>query len=77
MPTKTQFKYIHFEKDDEHAGQWNVVNNKSCSLLGTLLFYAPWNRVIFTQAAEGIVFSADCLRDIASFMEELGREAAK
>lgn len=64
---KLWYRFIHFE---EGPGGWNCINNSE-TVLGRCEFYRPWRQWVFTQERESVVFSADCLRDIAHFMEQL------
>lgn len=51
---------------------WDIQNGKQNALLGQVLWYAPWKQYVF-QPDEEAEFSADCLRDIAAFMEKANK----
>jgi hypothetical protein len=70
---KTTYRFIKFTEHKRPEGvQWDCVNNKSGHVLGTCSYYAPWRQWVFSQHGPDIVFSADCLTDIAHFMGQLG-----
>ena len=67
---RTKFKYIHFVEQPDEPNIWDCRNTKHGDDLGVVFYYHPWK--IFGFIPEGRpVFSADCLRDIAEFMEQL------
>jgi hypothetical protein len=70
---KTRYRFIHFIETAPFDGKplWYCRNIKSEDELGKVFWYAPWKRYCFTQSKENIVFSADCLTDIAHFMGQL------
>ena len=72
---KTRFKFIHFVEagpDARWDGRyWSCRNNKSAAELGIVFSYSPWKQNVFQQTEQAAIFSADCLRDIAAFMEGL------
>ena len=57
---KTRFKFINF--DEVIKNEWTCFTNKGNDILGAVTFYIDG------------VFSADCLRDIAEFMEGLNKQ---
>ena len=68
---KTRFKFIKFDQAPTSDGmQWFCDNNKSGDNIGVAVYYEPWRQWVF-EAVDTAVFSADCLRDIAEFMEGL------
>lgn len=50
---------------------WHCQNTKHESRLGEVVYYPPWKQYIFCAENPRVVFSADCLRGIAHFMEQL------
>ncbi len=65
---KTKFRFIEFVSTPTIQNCWACLNNRSREPLGGVEWYKPWKQYIF-NASETAVFSADCLRDIAAFME--------
>jgi hypothetical protein len=74
LVVKTRYQYIHFEVKREltKIKIWSCRNNSTRSELGEVKWYAPWKQYCFYHRV-GIpsVFSADCLRDVADFIERL------
>lgn len=72
---KTAYKFIHFEptSNDDNDRAWSCHNNNSNDVLGLVVRYPRWRQYVFSQADEGIVFSADCLRDIVDFLEQANK----
>lgn len=69
---KTRYRFIHFTQDTQEPRKWHCRNNKQPDYtMGVVGFYYQWKQWIFTQSGPDYVFSADCLRDIAHFMEQL------
>lgn len=69
----TDYEFIRFVEEKPAAGEkvwWTCQNKKSGGDLGIVEWYAPWRQYTFTQADQGILFSAGCLRDIAEFMDQ-------
>lgn len=52
---------------------WWVRSEDGQDFLGEVKWYAPWRKYAFYPAAITI-FEQDCLRDIASFIEEKTKE---
>lgn len=48
---------------------YSVTNNKSSALLGLIRWHGPWRQYVFV-AAPLTLYSAGCLADIQSFLEE-------
>lgn len=72
---KTRYKYIHFAEAADGArsrSKWFCYNNKSQSILGEVRFYQPWRRWCYFPWGKE-VYSADCLADIRSFIEQLNQ----
>ena len=73
---KLRYKFIYFEKSTGYVGGrlcWACKNKKTGGLLGWVVWYPPWKIWCLGPADSngGIIFSADCLRDTADFMEQL------
>jgi hypothetical protein len=72
---KTKFDYVHFEYrargSDESKKTWCCVNNKQGLELGVVVFYSDWRMYVFIPTDMCAVFSPSCLRDIASFVDDL------
>lgn len=66
---RTRFQYINFTKT--LGGRLVCINNRTGDELGFVTWDTAWQQNVFSQSGPGIVFSAGCLRDIASFLEEL------
>lgn len=64
---KTNYKDIYFE---ETANSWRCYNNTIKTLLGWTEYYKLWKQFIF-NAADYVIFSADCLADISHFLKQL------
>lgn len=65
---KTHFRFIEFKPEN---GAWVCRNNKHGSVLGRVEWFEPWKRWVFQCAEADVIFSSDCLRDIAEFMDGL------
>ena len=67
----TESRYLHFAyygtKGKTHV--WQVANKQSGDVLGLVSWYGPWRQYCF-DPHEGTVYSAECLRDIATFCQE-------
>ena len=74
-PTKTEYKHIYFAEavsvPRKAKDIWLCLNNKSDEKLAALEWYAPWRRYCVTDVLDNAVFDADCLRDIAHFLDQL------
>jgi hypothetical protein len=69
---KTEYKFIRFEKQ-VGRDRWYCFNKKHGDMLGGVAYLSRWRCFVF-QPPSGTEFSADCLRDIADFLEQLNRE---
>ena len=63
---KTEFKYIRFEQ--VVTTLWLCKNKKSGRVLAGIERHHKWNKICFYPNAD-TVFSSDCLRDIADFID--------
>lgn len=69
---KTRYRFIHFtERTGPDGAFWECANNRNGCVLGYCNHYPSWNQWVFEQSGPGVVFSADCLQDIAHFMGQL------
>ena len=68
----TEYEHIRTEKTGLSASGktelWAVVSKRGGHFLGSLGWYARWRQYAF-YPAENTVYSAGCLRDIASFID--------
>ena len=70
---KTKYKYIEFVPT-VLVDMWNCINRKSKSELGTVDWDKQEHRYVFEPAnmpESALIFSADCLQDIAHFIKQL------
>ena len=67
-PKKTEYRFIKFV---EFTGGWLCKNRKNEYTLGIVDYHASWKQHVFQAEGPHIIFSTDCLRDIAHFMEQL------
>lgn len=71
---KTKYNHIHFNEDMEQLDPDMPVyicrNNKTDSMLGTVVYYLPWRKYEFI-GEEGAGFDISCLTDIIDFMKQL------
>lgn len=56
--------------NEQPGGRWYVRMKRGGSMLGSVVWYAPWKRFVF-QPGEMTEFSADCLRSLGDFMDTL------
>ena len=65
----TRFKFIHFQFQRPY---WRCLNNKSGEPLGLCEWYPAFRMWVFSpEFGSDLVFSADCLQDIATFLTSL------
>lgn len=71
-----EFKYLRFEPCQvfEKTSVWNCLSRSSGAVLGQVKWYGPWRRYCYFPACPA-VYSPDCLKDIAEFLE--GRMTAR
>ena len=65
---QTEYKYIRFEQ--VIMTFWLCKNRKSGEVIGSVEWYQQWKQPCFFSNAD-MVFSAECLRDIAKFLSSL------
>lgn len=70
-PLRTHYRFVEFI---DMGKRWNCVNRTHRKVLGSCTPYAAWRQWVFSQSGPDCIFSADCLRDIADFLEQLNRE---
>lgn len=63
-------KFLTFKKAEAPLEEY-VVKDKQDNDIGYIFFYNRWKRWVFEPVHDNLVFDAECLRDIASFMEKL------
>lgn len=73
-------EWISFKINDRHAKRktdsWEVWSLESATHLGTVRWWSPWRRYCFYPRA-GTVWEQDCLRSIATFIENATAEQRK
>ena len=52
---------------------WEI-RDRGGGVLGYVDWYSRWKSYVFNSMGEAVIFSADCLREIAGFMERLNKE---
>ncbi len=74
-PKKTEYRFIRFvpfaSLFADSPKVWYCQNKRQQSRLGECAYYPQWKQYIFCAENPRVVFSTDCLRDIAHFMEQL------
>jgi len=75
--TTWQVKQVHYQwikfvqVDSPRRTQiWSCRNLRSDDELGVVQWYGPWRQYCFL-AKTGVVFSAGCLKDVQTFIENL------
>lgn len=65
-------KYMTFMLVDRKSKttEWDVINNKSDTLLGTVAWYGPWRQYTF-EAIDQPILNNGCLVELADFLSEL------
>ena len=63
-------KYKYITIDNLVVGEYHIFNNKTNDALGEIKFDKRWKKWIVTFFLDAI-FTAECLRDIAAFMQSL------
>lgn len=69
------FEVIPRSTADFPAGSVAVLNARSRDVLGVLVYYPRWKQHVM-HAREGIVWSHDCLTDVAAKLRELNATPA-
>lgn len=69
---KTKYKHVYFLQAGKD--QWWCRNNKTTSILYKINWYSPWRCYCSEPFTLDVIFSADCHRDIADFLEQLNKE---
>jgi len=67
---KRCYKYIHFGETNLSRREFSCRNTKSGEQLGKVKSYPRWGRYCYFPTTQA-VYSADCLRDIAHFLEQV------
>lgn len=55
-------------RDTGKTKVWSVDNSKDGSHIGKIRWYGAWRKYVLCPASQ-TVWSADCLRDVAEFIE--------
>lgn len=63
----------HGESPSGKTKRWLVTPKTGGADIGTVAWWAPWRKYCFFPA-DNTVFEQDCLRDIATFIEERTKE---
>lgn len=63
----TNYRYIRFEK---HGPLAVCINIHHGTVLGYVEYEPKWNQYVYTSEID-IIYSADCLDDISSFLRQL------
>lgn len=53
---------------------WAILNARHRDQLGRVEWYPEWRQFILVAESRTVVWSSGCLRDVARFMDEIGRE---
>jgi hypothetical protein len=56
---------------------WRVRSRGHDDTLGSIKWFGPWRQYCFFFIADVAIMSAGCLRDLASFLEELNSKHKK
>lgn len=74
---ETQYKYIHFVLRERKPGiktdSWDIVNNKSNDVIGTIKWYGAWRQYCFYTMG-GCIFNTGCLKNIDTFINKAMHE---
>ena len=72
MVAKTLYSFMHFTciSDSGKTTVWEIRENKSDYLLGTIRWYSPW-RTYCIYTYDGCIFNTACLKDILDFIKHL------
>jgi outer membrane PBP1 activator LpoA protein len=66
---KTKYKHIEFVVN---ANEWICIAHSTQAKLGTIQFHRYWKTHVYLP--ENSLYSPDCLRDIADFLEQLNKK---
>lgn len=74
---KLKYKHINFERVESGISrvvvQWWVMNNRHGDRLAWIDWHPGWKQYVMTSE-QRVIWSADCLRDVSTFMAELAKE---
>ena len=74
------YRFIYFERDEEHVDpdhhEYNCYTRDGKTNLGMVYWSDRWHRYVFEPEAL-LMFSKECLHDIADFLELLGKNGRK
>ena len=74
---QTRYKHIYFEGGVgmiEGFPVYQCCNNHTGEVLKSIEYYTPWGEYCAYDTYPTAFFSADCLRDIASFLDQLNEQ---
>lgn len=71
MPERTELGRFMYAEPDGRAGapSWRICNKRHQDMLGLVEWNPRWREFVFSPVCGGVIFSADCLREIAGFLE--------
>lgn len=64
-------KFLTFEEIKHSQKYEYIVKNKRDELIGYIFRYKQWKKWVFEPAYDEVIFDAECLRDMADFLEKL------
>jgi hypothetical protein len=75
---QTKFKFIHFEYGGRSKSGKTFIyfcyNSENKTFLGRVSYYAGWYKYVFEpDNSLKLIFENQCLKDIATFLEELNK----
>lgn len=73
MELKTDYKWIEFVEvpTNQQTKKFNVCNKETEDFLGQVKWHGGFRKYSFFPASANLVFESTCLRDIASFLDQL------
>lgn len=54
----------------DQTPQWDIVTSRDGAFLGQVSWHVPWRRYVFEPTEPEAVFDAECLRQIAAFLDD-------
>lgn len=77
---KTEYKYIKFKLFEckPLTDVYHCLNNNTDNKIGEVKWYVGWRRYcFFPKGYHSVIFSGDCLIDIADFLKQINKEHKK
>lgn len=72
------YKYITVRPLDARGTRrrrdWQVVNNRSKSVLGFIVWYGRWQQYCFATTFGATMWSTDCLADLRDAIEKISED---